>query len=177
MKCPRLRRICVTALAVTSIVTFSATIGCGYYGTSSRTAKDIKSIAVPFFDNQTLQPNLDIIVTENLINNLVVDNTLKVTDEEFADAVLDGEIVEFINRPFSFNSELNAEEYHVVIKVKLTLFNRRLNEPVWENKIISGDGSYFIDVASEATQTFEGAVEESVREITERILNITVQDW
>lgn len=151
--------------------------GCGYYGTTSRTAKDIKSVAVPFFDNQTTQPNLEIIVTENVINNLVADNTLKVTDEDYADAILEGEIIEFIDRPFSFNNELNAEEYHVVIKVKLSLFNRRLNEPIWEDRIISGDGSYFVDVADENVQTFDGAVEESVKEITERILNITVQDW
>jgi len=163
-------------MAAALTLTLGAT-GCGYYGTTSRTAKDIKSIAVPFFDNQTTQPNLEIIVTENVINNLVADNTLKVTDEDYADAILEGEIIEFIDRPFSFNNELNAEEYHVVIKVKLSLFNRRLNEPIWENRIISGDGSYFVDVADENAQTFAGAVEESVKEITERILNITVQDW
>lgn len=175
MKSPQLKCGGVIALAVASII--ASFPGCGYYGTTSRTAKDIKSIAVPFFDNQTLQPDLDIIVTENLINFLVLDNTLKVTDEEYADAVLDGEIVEFVNRPFSFNRDLNAEEYHVVIKVRLTLFNRRQNEPVWEDKLISGDGSYFVDISDESVQDFDGAVEESVREITERILNMTVQDW
>jgi outer membrane lipopolysaccharide assembly protein LptE/RlpB len=151
--------------------------GCGYYSTTSRTAKDIKSIHVPFFDNLTTEPNLDITVTERIVDFLLIDNTLNVTEEDYADAILTGEIIEFINRPFSFNTELNAEEYHVVVKVKVSLYNRRKNEPIWTEQVISGDGSYFVDVADENAQTFDGAVDESITEITERILNLTVQDW
>jgi hypothetical protein len=99
-----------------------------------------------------------------------------VVPEAAADAVLDGQIVGFKNQPFSFNQELNAEEYHVVVTVVVTLFNRRTNEPIWENRNFVGDGSYFVENV-ENGRTYEDAVEESVREITERILNLTVQDW
>ena len=150
--------------------------GCGYYGTTSRTAKDIKSIAVPFFENKTPEPNLGIQVTELIIENLIDDNTLSVVSESAADAVLDGTIVSYTNVPFSFNQELNAEEYHVIITVDVTLFNRRLNEPIWKDQKIKGDGSYFLDV-SEAGFRFEDAQEEAIKEITDRILNLTVQDW
>ena len=149
--------------------------GCGY-STTSRTAKDIKTIYVPFFENKTSEPNLEISVTERIIDNLVQDNTLKVVSENAADAVLDGEIVGFKNQPFSFNQDLNADEYHVVITVVVTLFNRRTNEPIWERKNFVGDGSYFLEQV-ESQRTFDDAVQESVREITERILNLTVQDW
>lgn len=166
----RLPALIVLAVALTAG-------GCGYYSTSSRTAKDIKSIAVPFFINQTTQPDLEITVTEQIIDNLVADNTLSVRDEDYADAVLNGEIIEFVNVPFSFNNELNAQEYNVVVKVKVSLFNRRKNEPIWSDMIISGDGSYFVDAVDEPEKTFDGAVAESIREITERILNLTTQDW
>jgi outer membrane lipopolysaccharide assembly protein LptE/RlpB len=170
-----------SAIVLGALLFAAATItlaaGCGYYGTSSRTAKDIKSVAVPFFENDTSEPNLEITVTERVINNLVDDNTLKVTAEEYADAVLTGQIIDFINRPFAFNQDLNATEYHVVIRVRATLFNRRKNEPIWSNQVFSGDGSYFVEAVDAPAQTFDGAVEESVREITERILNMTVQTW
>jgi hypothetical protein len=149
--------------------------GCAY-STTSRTAKDIKSIHVPFFENKTPEPNLEISVTERIINNLVTDNTLKVVSEDASDAVLDGQIVEFRNAPFSFNQDLNAEEYVVVIKVLVTLFNRRTNQPIWQNQTIEGNGSYFIEQVDDA-RTFDDAIDESLREITERILNLTVQDW
>jgi outer membrane lipopolysaccharide assembly protein LptE/RlpB len=151
--------------------------GCGYYSTRSRTAKDIKSVAVPFFENDTSEPNLEVTITEQIIENLVLDNTLKVKDEAYADAVLNGKIIEFFNKPFSFDTELNAQEYLVVIKVQATLFDRRKNVAIWSDKIISGDGNYFVESVGEQAQTFDGAVSESIREITERILTMTVQDW
>jgi len=150
-------------------------LACGY-STTSRTAKDIKTIYVPFFENQTAEPNLEMSVTERVIDNLVKDNTLKVVSENAADAVLDGKIVGFENKPFSFNQDLNAEEYIVVIKVVATLFNRRTNEPIWADRTFMGDGSYFIEQVG-VGRTFNDAVDESLREITERILNLTVQDW
>jgi outer membrane lipopolysaccharide assembly protein LptE/RlpB len=149
--------------------------GCGY-STTSRTAKDIKSIHVPFFENKTAQPNLELSVTNQIIDNLVRDNTLKVLPEGEADAVLDGQITEFSNRPFSFNQNLNAEEYIVVIKVVVSLFNRKTNEPIWQNRSIEGNGSYFVEQVEDG-RTFDEAVEESLAEITNQILNLTVQDW
>jgi len=159
------------SLAVLCLLSF----GCAY-STSTRTAKGIQSVAVPFFDNKTAEPNLELQVTELIINNLVADNTLKVVDEANADALLDGTIVQFQNLPFSFNRDLDAEEYRVIITVNATLFNRRLNEPIWENKTIKGDGAYFLDVPTPGL-AFEDAVAECIFEITERILNLTVQDW
>ena len=171
MKCRPRRSAAGVALALA----LAAATACGY-STTSRTAKDIKSIYVPFFENKTPEPNLEISVTNRIIDNLVRDNTLKVVPENGADAVLDGEIVGFKNQPFSFNDQLNAEEYHVVVTVVCTLFNRRTNEPIWEKRNFVGDGSYFVEQV-ESGRTYEDAVEESVREITERILNLTVQDW
>jgi len=150
-------------------------LACGY-STTSRTAKDIRTIYVPFFENKTSEPNLEISVTERVIQHLVTDNTLKVVSEDGADAVLEGQIVEFRNQPFSFNSELNAEEYHVVIRVVATLYNRRQNEPIWQNRAFQGDGSYFVEQVEDG-RTIDDAIDESIREITERILNLTVQDW
>ncbi|MBI4719735.1 MAG: LptE family protein, partial [Chitinivibrionia bacterium] len=149
--------------------------GCAY-STTSRTAKGIESISVPFFVNQTTEPNLEINVTERIIENLVNDNTLDVVDEKRADAVLEGTILGFANTPFSFNRELNAEEYHVVITVELSLFNRKLNEPLWAKRTIRGDGSYFLDSTEEGF-SYDDALEEAIKEITDQILNLTVQDW
>jgi outer membrane lipopolysaccharide assembly protein LptE/RlpB len=156
-------------------VALALAVACGY-STTSRTAKDIRTIYVPFFENKTSEPNLEISVTERVIQNLVTDNTLKVVSEDGADAVLEGQIVEFRNQPFSFNSELNAEEYHVVIRVVATLYNRRQNEPIWQNRAFQGDGSYFVEQGADG-RTIDDAINESIREITERILNLTVQDW
>lgn len=151
-------------------------VGCGYYKTTPRTAKDIKSIYVPFFTNETTQPNLDIQVTELMVDFLVDDNTLKVVDEDQADAILQGRIVEFENRPFAFDTQLNAQSYRVLVRVVASLYKRRTNEAIWENRDISGVSTYFVEPL-EGENDFDDAVNQAVFTITERILNLTARDW
>ena len=134
-------------------------------------------IIVPFFENQTAEPALEITVTESVIQNLVDDNTLKVTGEDRADAILQGQIVEFQNRPFSFDANLNAEEYRIDISVKATLTNRESGEAIWQNQIFKGHGTYFLDVSENEGNTFDEAVDLAIKEITNEILNKTTQDW
>ena len=150
-------------------------VGCGY-GTTSRTAKDIKSIYVPFFSNETTEPGLDITVTEQIINDLIDDNTLKVVDEDDADAVLEGRVIRFINKPFSFDNDLNAQEYRVIIHVRVSLLSRSGRDAIWENRTILGESSYFVEPIP-GENTFEDARSQAVHIITERILGLTVQDW
>jgi hypothetical protein len=151
----------VLALVASTLATFGAGAqGCGY-STTSRTAKDIKSIHIPF---------------ESIIQFLIDDNTLKVTGEDGADAVLEGKVVGFDNRPFSFNLDLNAEEYRVEVRVEASLFSRRSNTFIWQKRAFRGDGSYFVDRV-EGGNTFDDAVAESIEEITDLILNLTTQDW
>lgn len=149
-------------------------VACGY-GTKTRTAKDIKSIYVPFFENKTSEPQLEITFTDGIIQSLVNDNTLKVVSESAADATLDGEITNFKDQPFSFNQSLDANEYHLVITVSCTLFNRRTNEPIWQHQTFVGTGSYFIE--GDNGRTRADAMDQAIQEIRDRILNLTVQDW
>lgn len=161
-------------LAVIAIAALSH--GCGSYSTTSRTAKDIKSVYIPFFENTTAEPNLEITVTESIVANLISDNTIGVADEDQADAVLQGSVISFENRPFSFNQDLNAEEYRVIIRVRVSLLKLGTNDPIWENQTINGDGSYFLEPV-DGGNTLDDAINEAISEITDRIINLTVQDW
>lgn len=166
-----------TRLSLAAAVAVVALIaaGCGYR-TTSRTAKDIKSIHVPFFVNETPEPNLEVTVTETIIQDLLDDNTLKVVGKDNADAILEGRIVEFQNRPFSYNDDLRAEEYHVSVRVVVSLYNRKTNAAIWKDRSMAGTASYFVEQV-ENGNTFDEAVDEAIKQITERILNLTTQDW
>ncbi len=169
------------ALARGLVVVFAAaalamTAGCGAYSTRSRTARDIRTVAVPFFENATDEPDLEIAVTEGIVRSLIDDNTLKVVDEDRADAVLEGRIVRFENRAYSFDPDLNAQEYRVFIEISATLYNRRTSKPIFEKKRFSGSATYFVEPI-EGQNTFEDAKKQVIDLITDRILSLTVQDW
>ena len=148
---------------------------CGYYSTSGRTAGDIKKIAVPYLENETAEPEIEIEITQQIIDGLVKDNTLKVTSEEDADAVLEGSIVEYSNVPFTFSNELQADQYRLLIGLRVSLLDKKENTYIWQDKSIKKHANYYLETTTE--QTYEKALEDIYRDIVEEILGSTVQEW
>ena len=154
-------------------------VSCGYYSTSGRTAGDIKKIAVPYFENGTSEPSIEIEITQHIIDGLIKDNTLKVVSDEEADAILEGTVIDYRNIPFTFaegnNAEIQAEQYRLFIGLRVSLLNRKDNDYIWENKRITAHGDYYLETTSD--QNYDKALENVYTDIVEAILSSTVQDW
>jgi hypothetical protein len=148
---------------------------CGYYSTSGKTAGDIKRIAIPYLENETAEPDVEIEITQRIIDGLVNDNTLKVTSEEDADAVLEGSIIEYSNVPFTFSNELQADQYRLLVGLRVSLLNKKKNTYIWQDKSIRKHANYYLETTTE--QTYEKALEDIYRDIVEEILGSTVQEW
>lgn len=150
-------------------------VSCGHYSTTGRSTGDIKSIAVPYLGNDTSEPEVEIEITEEIINGLIDDGTLRVVSEDEGDAVLEGSVIEYSNEPTTFNRELQADQYRLAIKLKVSLFNRKENDFIWEDKIITARSNYYLEGST--NQTYEKAQEEVYLDIVELILGATVQEW
>jgi hypothetical protein len=155
---------------------------CGYYSTTGRTAGDIKRIAVPFLKNATAEPQIEIDITNRIIDGLVRDNTLKVVPIEEADAILEGSIVQYQNIPFTFNTQVTADEtqlradqYRLIIGIKFALLGTKTNAYIWQDKAVVAHGDYYLNQSAE--QNYEKALDEVYRDIVEKILSATVQEW
>ena len=167
----------------TLVVTLAILVmhGCGYYSTTGRTAGDIKKIAVPYLTNETPEPEIEIEITERIIDGLIKDNTLKVVSEEGADAILEGSVIEYSNVPFTFGTNpeqqqtIQAEQYRLLIKLNVSLFNRKKNAYIWQNKQISAHGDYYVETTTE--QNYGKTLSEVYTVIVESILSSTVQEW
>ncbi len=149
--------------------------GCGYYSTSGRKAGDIQKLYVPFLENETAEPEIEIEITQKFIEGLEKEGTLKVTPEVDADATLEGSVVEYANVPFTFSNELQAEQYRLLIGLRVSLFNKEENAYIWQDKIIKSQASYYLETASE--QTYEKALEDIYRDLVEAILSETIEEW
>lgn len=149
--------------------------GCGYYSTSGRKAGDIQKLYVPFLENETAEPEIEIEITQKFIEGLEKEGTLKVTPEEVADAILEGSVIEYANVPFTFSNELQAEQYRLLIGLRVSLFNREENTYIWQDKIIKSQANYYLEATSE--HTYEKALEDIYRDLVEAILSHTVEEW
>ena len=61
--------------------------------------RDVHGIAVPTFENKTLLPRVEVLVTDSVIKQLQQDGTYRIADEGNADAVLKAEISEISRTP------------------------------------------------------------------------------
>jgi hypothetical protein len=98
-----------------------------------------------------------------------------VVAENEADAVLEGTVVDYKNVPFTFNAELQAEQYRLVIVLNVSLFNPKDNTYIWKDRRIDAHSDYYLETTTD--RTYDRALEEVYKDIVEGILNATTQEW
>ena len=153
--------------------------GCGVYSTSSgRLDASLRHVAVPFLENRSTEPGIEVELTDLIVQALRDDNTLKVTDEEHADTILRGQVLryalqEVFTRPDA--DRLQVDEYQVQILVELSLIKRVSAEALFEKRRITGTGNFILDDPDGGGEA--GARALAAGEIVRDVLALIVEDW
>jgi hypothetical protein len=61
--------------------------------------RNVRTIAVPTFQNRTLVPRIEVLVTDTVIKQLQQDGTFQITNGDKADATLTGQISRITRAP------------------------------------------------------------------------------
>lgn len=141
--------------------------GCGYHlrGTGSSLPSHITSISVPMFDNNTNRYQLDLKLTQAVINELVARGKVNVQDDSTAaDAVLAGEITTFNANPIAFSGQATADRYNITIIAKVILRDLVNNKVIFSNPYFVYQSEYEV---AEGTD-FETVEQEAIDEISEK---------
>lgn len=163
------------ALVACLLVGISGLLGCGVYSTSSgRVDERIRRVAVPYLDNLSTEPNIEIQLTASIIEALQDDNTLKVVDEGDADTILKGKVVRYRLKEVFATASQQVNEYQIQILVELELVMNATGEKIFEKKRITGSGNYILD---DPDLTEADARLEAAAEIVREILALVVEDW
>ncbi len=108
---------------------------CGYMpvGTGAL-PPGIKVIRVPMFENRTTRFELDLKLTQAVINELVSRGKIQVTtDADKADAVLEGRILNFIVNPIAFSDQRTADRYEILVVADVTLKEAKGGRVIYAN--------------------------------------------
>ena len=159
-------------LAVICIMFFSA--GCGYR-VGSLLPADIKTIAIPMFKNKTSEPELEIRVTNGIIQEFIIDGTLDVVEEGPANTLLIGEIIDYRREPVRFSKEEVANEYRLIITVRATFVDLRYGTTttMWENPRIEGEATFY--VGSSLPESEQLIIPEVVRDLAHQVVEKVVE--
>lgn len=110
----------VLALFAACLAAFS----CGYRlrGTGSYLPANIKRIGIPMFKNMTTRYELDLRLTQAVINEMSARVKAEVVPEAGrVDAVLIGEVLGFTVNPIAFSGEAAADRYNITIVARIVL--------------------------------------------------------
>jgi len=142
-------------------------IHCGYQlrGTGSFLPPNIKTVSVPMFKNMTTRFDLDVKLTQSVIDELVARGKVEVTgDSGSADAVLVGEISAFYVNPIGFSDQNTADRYNITIVAKIVL------RDVANQKVVFSNPSYVYQDEYEVPQgtSFETWETQALSKVAEK---------
>ncbi len=162
-----LTRTLLLALAFSSFA-------CAYGLRPGKLRPGLETVAVPYFENRSTEPEIEVELTEAILQGLIDDRTLRVTEENVADALVLGTVRRYSFKEAFFGADRQAEEYRIDIEVEVRVVERASGEVLAGPQRIRGTGSYYLEEgpAGEAE-----ARDQAAQMIVEGILNLVVEEW
>ena len=125
--------------------------------------QDIHVIAVPTFENKTLLPRIEVLITDSVIKQLQQDGTYRVANEKNADAILKAEITDISRAPARSlrGNVLATTEFNLTMHVKYKV-ETPSGTVLMPSAEVVGTTSFFVgtDVTTDERQALPLAAEE-----------------
>jgi outer membrane lipopolysaccharide assembly protein LptE/RlpB len=126
--------------------------------------RDIHTIAVPTFKNNTLVPRIEVLITDTVIKQFQQDGTYRIVGDDEADAILKAEIVG-ISRTQArsvIGNVLATQEFNLTLRVRYSLINRADETVLAPPATVSGTTSFFVssDIVTDERQALPLATED-----------------
>jgi len=165
----------IAALNLLLFITFGVSnIRCCIYSfTGAAVPSHLKTIAVPVADDKSGagEPGLRELLTNQLTQKLIDDNTFNVTERTNADAVLECTITSLSDAPAVVTAGESVTSRRVTISVRVVYRDMVQKKTIYD-KSFSNYGDY-----SPGTQDRQDAIDTAIDLITDDIVLDTVSGW
>jgi Lipopolysaccharide-assembly len=165
---------CTAIHIVLAVLLSAGLIGC-YSFTGSSVPQHLKTIAIPLVDDQSGfgEPGLRELLTTELTNQFIADNSLQVADRSRSDSILEGVITSVTDVPSSVGEGEQVRKRRVTVSVRFVYQDMKLRKKVWE-KSFSNWGDY--DSGQGFSQRQSG-LKVAITKLSEDVLLETVSGW
>ncbi len=155
-----------------------ASPGCGLAGYTAEPTynPDVRSVAVPIFENKTFYRRVELNLTEAVTKAIEARTPYTVTSRDAADTVLRGRVRTVQQDLLSRTSEAAvAQEVQVTVRAGFTWENLRSGETLAERSAVEGTGEFV--PARPAGEPFAVARQAAVAELSQRIVDAMRSGW
>lgn len=161
--------------------------GCGY-SAKAVMPDNIRTIHVGIFGNniditkevsakdkyEVYRPDLEVDLRDAIVERIFLDGHLKIASENYADAVVEGEIIEYRKDPLRYQNEV-VREYRISLVCDFRLKSLSGPKVLLEEKGITGDTTYFTTGSLEKSES--EALKDAASDLARRIINRIVENW
>lgn len=151
-------------------------IGCCVYSfTGASVPQHLKTVAIPIAEDRSGsgEPGLKELLTDQLVQKFINDNTLQVTEKVNADAVLECVILPISDAPAVVSAGENVQARRITLNIQVTYKDLVKRKTIFDKKF-SNYGDY---LAGGTISERRSAIESAMDKITEDILLDTVSGW
>ena len=151
---------------------------CAYNTSTALLPSHLKTVAIPVFENATVEYNLEHELTDAVIARFVQDNHLKVVSERAGDAVLRGKITLYKNSVFGFSTTNRSQEYRVTIGIDVVLKDQIKNREIFHDPNLVKFSNYYVtNVPGDSAKTELDGRRAAIAKIADEILSRSVESW
>jgi hypothetical protein len=150
---------------------------CWYYSLRGTLPPHINNVNIPLFEDRTAEFNIQQIVTDQIKQEFIQENLLKLVSDENPQSTLRGTILSIQDSPLVFTDSETGEavkEYRITIRIDVEWFDNVNNKSLFK-KTFSGYSEY--DPTGTTVETRELALQNSLSQITEDIINAILAGW
>ena len=153
--------------------------GCGYHiaGRGGHIPSGVKSIAIPVFENKTMEPIVEEELTPAVIKGFLKDSRIEVVERLQADLVLQGSIISYKESPLSFDKYQNVLEYRISVITHLKLLQQSTNSILWERDLTT-NAEYMVNSDVMSTRAAKLlAIKEIAQNLSEEAADRVLYGW
>ncbi len=152
--------------------------GCAGYQLGSMLPGDVNNVYVPTFVNKTEQLDVEVETTQATLEELQLDGSLRVVDEDDADAILLVTVFKYDLTPISYDrgrQRTLANEFRLTLTASVILKRRITDEIVVEDPVVKGDTT--IELVGDLTSAKREALPRASTALAKEIVARIVEYW
>ena len=108
-------------------------------------SEDATSLSQRF---RTYHPLMENDIRSAVINRFMYDGGFRIAKKDEADIILKGELIDYRRDALRYeNNQEDVSEYRISLVMRLTLYKRGDDQPLWDEPNFIGDSTYFVSGA------------------------------
>lgn len=164
-------------LLALSITAALLAAGCATYHFGSKVPAELRTIAVPVFENASGYPEIDAVVTEYVLREVQREGTFKIKRIDSASLKLLGKLVRSDISAISFdrNYSSRASEYRYALTAEITLVERGTGKLLIDAMPIRADTTFL--TSGDMLTGMQDAYPRIAKELSRKIVDAVIAHW